>query len=53
MMMGKGADNSSNFVFTFTFFLQDLTDLLLKGVQATQFCSEKMMAGTPVGDAFK
>jgi len=33
--------------------VKDLTDFLLKGVQCTQFCSEHMMKGTPLGQAFK
>jgi len=33
--------------------LTPITDLLLKGAQATHFCAKHMMAGTPVGDAFK
>ena len=27
---------------------QDLTDFLLKGIQFTQYCSEKMMEGSPI-----
>ena len=43
----------ANLSFPILIIFQDLTDTLLKGVQFTQFCSEKMMAGTPLGEAFK
>merc|ERR1712079_247569 len=33
--------------------IKDLTDFLLKGINFTKFCSEHMMKGTPLGDAFK
>merc|ERR1712127_417255 len=33
--------------------LNGTCDYLLKGVQATGFCARHMMAGTPVGEAFK
>ena len=35
------------------FLFQGLTDLLLQGLQFTHFCAKHMMAGTPLGDAFK
>ena len=48
----------SNVNAPFTFFLsfyslQPVTDFLLKGLQFTHTAAKYMMAGTPVGEAFK
>ena len=42
-----GLNDSCSFLF------QGLTDLLLQGTQFTHFCAKHMMAGTPLGEAFK
>ena len=31
--------------------VQDVCDVLLKGVQFPHFCAKHMMEGTPIGDA--